>query len=64
MHNVQDTAIRLAHAPEDVGLRHELVGRPELFIQPNATMFRIVADSPVTTNDRSLDSPMADHVGE
>jgi len=65
LHCRENSAKRLSHQPEDVrGMRHELVTRANVLIQPDAILFRIVVDSSVTANGRALDEPIARYVGE
>lgn len=64
LHCCETVAVRLLKPPQDVGgMRHELVTRANVLIQPDAILFRIVVDGSVTANGRALDEPIARYVG-
>jgi hypothetical protein len=63
LHCRENSAVQLSQQPADVrGMRHELVARANVSIQPDAILFRIVMDTSVTVNGRELDEPIARYV--
>ena len=63
LHNLHDSPVRFVGPPaEGRGIEHELVPGPEISIQPDAILLRIVAGRSVTEDGRSISNTMADHI--
>ena len=63
LHNVQESAVRYDRPPVPVkGVEHELLPSPDVQVEPDAILLRIVADGSVTEDGRTVTRPMEDHV--